>query len=227
VELINEFTVAIPVERAWMLLTDLERIAPCMPGAVLEEVDGDEYRGMVKVKVGPMTAQYKGTASFRELDQPAYRAVLEAKGRDPRGQGTASATITAQLAEEATATRVTITTDLHLTGKVAQFGRGVLAEVSANLLDQFVASLEADVVGAEAAEPAPIAPDWAADSGAATPGDEAAGPTGVRRLPTREVEPVDLLQSAGKPVTKAVVPLVVGLVVLLLLVRRRRRRRAR
>src|SRR5215475_12861988 len=121
-ELTNEFTVGVPVERAWQVLTDVELIAPCMPGAQLQEVEGDEYRGIVKVKVGPITAQYKGAARFLERDEPGRRAVLKADGRETRGQGNASATITATLEADGDGTKVTVLTDLHITGKVAQFG---------------------------------------------------------------------------------------------------------
>src|SRR5882672_11481070 len=145
-ELSNEFVVPVAVDEAWVLLTDVERIAPCMPGAELQEVDGDEYRGVVKVKVGPMTAQYKGVASFRERDEANHRAVVRAEGRDTRGQGNASAIVTATLAPEGGGTHVTLHTDLKITGKVAQFGRGVLADVSSKLLGQFVQALEADVL---------------------------------------------------------------------------------
>ena len=145
-ELAHEFTVAVPVEQAWDVLTDVARIAPCMPGAVLTEVDGSTYHGQVKIKVGPITAQYKGTASFAEKDEAARRVVLKASGRDTRGQGTASATVTAAMAEEAGSTTVSIVTDLSVSGRVAQFGRGVMADVSARLLEQFVHNLEADVL---------------------------------------------------------------------------------
>jgi carbon monoxide dehydrogenase subunit G len=151
-ELNNEFVVAVPVAQAWAVLTDVERIAPCLPGAQLQEVEGDEYRGVVKVKVGPITASYKGAASFVELDEAAHRAVLKAEGRETRGQGNASATITATLVESGESTTVHVTTDLAITGKVAQFGRGVLADVSGKLLDQFVSNLEKTVLGP--AEPA-------------------------------------------------------------------------
>ncbi len=150
-ELTNEFRVGVPVAQAWALLTDVERIAPCMPGAQLQEIEGDEYRGIVKVKVGPITAQYKGKATFIEMDEGAHRAVLRAEGRETRGQGNANATITATLQPDGDATTVTVLTDLTVTGRVAQFGRGVLADVSAKLLDQFVACLEADVLVAEPA----------------------------------------------------------------------------
>jgi carbon monoxide dehydrogenase subunit G len=141
-ELTNDFRVGVPVERAWAVLTDVELIAPCMPGAQLQEVEGDEYRGIVKVKVGPITAQYKGAARFVERDDVAHKAVLRAEGRDTRGQGNANATITATLTPDGDGTAVTVTTDLTVTGRVAQFGRGVMADVSSKLLGQFVDCLE-------------------------------------------------------------------------------------
>lgn len=167
-ELTNEFTVEVPVEEAWAILTDVERIAPCMPGAQLQEVEGDEYRGVVKVKVGPVTAEYRGKATFVERDETAHRAVLRAEGRESRGQGNANATITAVLEAVGGSTKVSVGTDLTITGRVAQFGRGVLADVSNKLLGQFVDSLEATVLsgpaggavaeapGGEAGEPAPV-----------------------------------------------------------------------
>ena len=145
-ELVHEFTVAVPVEQAWDVLTDVERIAPCLPGAELTGVDGGTYHGQVKIKVGPITAQYKGTASFAEKDEAARRVVLKAAGRDTRGQGTPSATVTAGMGADGGSTTVSIVTDLSVTGRVAQFGRGVMGDVSARLLDQFVRSLEADVL---------------------------------------------------------------------------------
>jgi hypothetical protein len=145
-ELNNEFRVGIPPTQAWGVLTDVERIAPCMPGAQLQEIEGDEYRGIVKVKVGPITAQYKGKATFLERDEEAGRLVLRAEGRDTRGQGNANATITATLVPDEGGTKVTVNTDLTVTGKVAQFGRGVLGEVSVKLLNQFVSCLETKVL---------------------------------------------------------------------------------
>src|SRR6267378_3712784 len=117
-ELSNEFVVPVAIDEAWRLLTDVERIAPCMPGAELQEIEGDEYRGIVKVKVGPITAQYKGKASFIERDEANGKAVLRAEGRDTRGQGNANATITAQLVPDGEGTHVTVTTDLTVTGRV-------------------------------------------------------------------------------------------------------------
>src|SRR5206468_8135458 len=154
-ELTNEFRVPVPKQDAWALLTDVERIAPCMPGAELQEVEGEEYRGVVKVKVGPITAQYKGKATFLERDETGGKAVLRAEGRDTRGQGNANATITATLVPDGDGTKVTVATDLAVTGKVAQFGRGVLADVSSKLMGQFVDCLETNVLSSTAAEPPP------------------------------------------------------------------------
>ena len=145
-ELVHEFSVPVPVEQAWQVLTDVERIAPCLPGAELTGVDGDAYHGQVKIKVGPITAQYRGTASFTEKDEARHRVVLKASGRDTRGQGNASATVTAQMAQADGGTTVSIVTDLSISGRVAQFGRGVMGDVSAKLLGQFVRNLESDVL---------------------------------------------------------------------------------
>src|SRR4051794_27347222 len=141
-EIQDSFRVDLPVDEAWRLLLDVERIAPCLPGAQLQEIEGDEYRGVVKVKVGPITAQYKGSARFESIDEAAHSAVLVGTGRDTRGQGNASATVNLALASDGTGTRVDISTDLAITGKVAQFGRGVMADVSSKLLGQFVENLE-------------------------------------------------------------------------------------
>jgi carbon monoxide dehydrogenase subunit G len=244
VELINEFSVGLPVEKAWPILTDLERIAPCLPGAQLQEVEGDEYRGIVKVKVGPITAQYKGKATFTERDDAAHRAVIRAEGRDTRGNGNASATITATLTEENAGTKVVVVTDLSVTGKVAQFGRGVMADVSSKLMDQFVQTLEADVLSAaedaeveakseaqfEAAGRAVAAgilegevPE--APSVSATPTTpEAPATPQTRRIDSAPVEPVDLLGTAGAPMLKRLLPVGGVLLLLWLLLRRRDRR---
>ena len=170
-ELTNEFTVPVPVERAWEVLTDVELIAPCLPGAQLQEIEGDEYRGVVKVKVGPITAQYKGAATFQEQDEPARRLVLKAEGRDTRGQGSASALITVKMSEESGRTHVTVDTDLTIKGKVAQFGRGMIADVSGKLMDEFVHCLEGKL-DAPAAAPAtsstPATATASAGTGAST-----------------------------------------------------------
>jgi hypothetical protein len=164
-ELTNEFTVGVPVERAWEVLTDVELIAPCMPGAQLQEIEGEEYRGVVKVKVGPITAQYKGAARFLDKDEAARRVVLRAEGRETRGQGNANATITATMAPDGDGTTVAVVTDLTVTGRVAQFGRGVLADVSSKLLGQFVDCLEGKLAAGTT-------------EGGAAPGKVAAPPAG-------------------------------------------------
>ncbi|HEV2360500.1 MAG TPA: SRPBCC family protein [Acidimicrobiales bacterium] len=150
-ELRDEFVVATDLERAWDVLTDVERIAPCLPGAELREIEGEEYRGVVKVKVGPITAEYKGAARFARLDRDAHTAVLVAEGREARGQGNASATVTAVLEDDAGGTKVSVVTDLTISGKVAQFGRGVLADVSGKILRQFVDNLESTVLAGDGA----------------------------------------------------------------------------
>ena len=132
-QLVNEFSVSLPIDKAWAILTDVEKIAPCLPGAALEEIDGEVYSGSVKVKVGPIVASYKGKASFIEMDKDAHKAVLKAEGRDTKGQGNASATITAELTAVGDATKVKVSTDLAITGRVAQFGRGVLSDVSSKV----------------------------------------------------------------------------------------------
>jgi uncharacterized protein len=158
-ELINDFTVDVPVDQAWEVLTDLERVAPCMPGAELRDIEGEDYHGVVKVKVGPITAEYRGKVTFVERDEGARRAVLRAQGREVRGQGLANAKITATLEGADASTRVSVVTDLNITGKVAQFGRGVLADVSNKLMAEFVESLEASL------QPSTAAPGEAAAEG--------------------------------------------------------------
>jgi carbon monoxide dehydrogenase subunit G len=212
-ELINEFTVHLPVEHTWALLTDLERIAPCMPGAQLEEVEGEEYRGVVKVKVGPITAQYKGSATFTARDDTGHVAVLRAEGRDTRGQGNAAATITATVSAAGEDSHVRVVTDLTVTGKVAQFGRNVLGDVSAKLLTQFVDRLEADLA-LTGAEPT---------TRPATPGPASAHEP-VRRIDSPAAEPVDLLATAGPTLVRPVVGLSVLLLAVLWLLGRRRAR---
>lgn len=188
-ELTNDFRVGVPVERAWEVLTDVELIAPCMPGAQLQEVEGDEYRGVVKVKVGPITAQYKGAARFVERDEAGHKLVLRAEGRETRGQGNANATITAQLTPEGDGTAVSVVTDLTVTGRVAQFGRGVMADVSSKLLGQFVDCLEHKLLSDTGGSPA-------ADAGAtgATAGH---GPLDIASEGAAAAQEVDLAAEAA------------------------------
>jgi uncharacterized protein len=199
----DEFRVDVPVEEAWRVLLDVERIAPCMPGAQLQEVEGDEFRGIVKVKVGPITAQYKGAARLTEVDDANHRAVIRAEGRDTRGQGNASATVTAALEPDGEGTRVRIDSDVTITGKVAQFGRGVIADVSSKLLAQFVGNLERDVLSGSDAAPA-----------AAT----AAAPGAARTIDAPEAEPVDLFRTAGAPIMRRLIPVVAVVVVVVVVV---------
>lgn len=239
-ELINTFDVSVPIDEAWKVLTDVERIAPCLPGAQLQEIEGEEYRGIVKVKVGPIQAQYKGKATFLERDDVAYKAVLEGAGRDTRGQGNASAIITAQLEPSGAGTRVTVTTDLTVTGKVAQFGRGVLADVSAKLLTQFVDNLEQTVLvddGSSAASDDVAPPASSPASSPATPSPSeptsataaeipTEAPPAIRKIDQPEPEAIDLLGQAGSPLLKRAVPLLgvaVGALIVFGLIRRRRR----
>ena len=228
-ELINTFEVSVPIETAWKVLTDVERIAPCLPGAQLQEIEGDEYRGIVKVKVGPIQAQYKGKATFLERDDVNFKAVLDAAGRDTRGQGNASAIITAQLEAAGESTLVTVTTDLTVTGKVAQFGRGVLADVSAKILTQFVDNLEQtvlvdDSIPAPASDaPAAAAAPVASDAPTAVSAEEA--PT-IRKIDQPEPEAINLLEQAGSPVLKRAVPILgvaIGALIVYGLIRRRRK----
>ena len=185
-QLDHRFVVKAPVDRAWSVLTAVERIAPCLPGAQLTGFDGDSYTGHVKVKVGPITAQFAGRATFVRRDDDAHVAVLRGEGRDTGGKGSASALITATLADAGGGrTECTVSTDLTISGKVAQFGRGALADVSDKLLAQFVENLDALI---------------ASDSG----GESSGGGTATTPSPAA---PVDLLAVAGAPVLKRLVPL--------------------
>lgn len=249
-ELVNEFTVNASIDETWRTLTNLELIAPCMPGAQLTEIEGDIYRGHVKIKVGPITAQFKGQAIFLEQDAEKYRAVLKGDGRDTGGKGNASAIITAQLEPVSpTVTKTVVTTDLTITGKVAQFGRGALADVSDKLLKQFVHNLETQVLSqdaapATAAADAPLAAaqstsvdDAAASPSADAPAAEAPAavapaaetaapkadePPKVRKIDSKPVEPIDLIETAGAATIKRVAPIAALALLLLFLLKRRK-----
>ena len=201
-DLNHQFVVAVPVEDAWRILTDVERIAPCLPGAQLQEIEGDTYRGIVKVKVGPIQAQFKGQANFIERDDVAHKVVLKGEGRDTTGKGNAAAVITAEMtAVDASSTSVTVNTDLSVTGKVAQFGRGAMADISDKLLAQFVVNLNTLI----AEQPAT----------AAAPAVEQAPTDGVRTIESADVAPLDLLSAAGSPILKRALPVVVVVVAVL------------
>jgi len=292
-QLTHDFSVPVGVEQAWEVLLDIERIAPCMPGAALETVDGDDFTGTVKVRLGPIGLTYKGKASFVTKDAASHRAVIDAQGKDARGNGTAKATITATLTGEGSGTAVHVVTDLNITGKPAQFGRGVMVDVGNKLIQQFADCLAgklsepdaggvedsasgevadaaagadavadavvgagvttepgaadpddvgplatADLEGAEqlgTADPDSVAPD-AGPSLAGTAGTPAVEPAAMSeqapepghrpsgyRPPVAEVEPIDLLGSAGPALAKRLAPVAAGvLLVVLLLIRRRR-----
>jgi uncharacterized protein len=247
-ELNNDFKVGVSAPEAWKVLTDVERIAPMLPGAQLQEVEGDEYRGVVKVKVGPITAQYKGKATFVERDEAAGRVVLKAEGRDTRGQGNASAVITATMTPEGDSTKVSVLTDLTVTGKVAQFGRGVLGEVSAKLIGQFVDALEADLASSGSSPAAASAetqgpggptesgvnggdggaPSVAGNGSTSATNGQASTSAGPRKIDSPEAEPLDLLAVAGESTLKRILPaLGVAFALFLVLARRRAHKRNR
>jgi len=204
-DLNHEFTVNVPVAEAWAILTDLERIAPCLPGAQLTEIEGDTYRGQVKIKVGPILAQFKGQASFVSRDDAAHTATLKGEGRDTTGKGNASAMITAELTSVTpTSTKCTVHTDLSISGKVAQFGRGALADVSDKLLAQFSENLN-QLISAAPALSAPVV--------AETPSAPSEQPT-IRKIDGPEVAPLNLLDTAGSTIAKRAIPALIGIAVL-------------
>ena len=210
-DLNHEFIVNVPVNDAWIILTDLERIAPCLPGAQLTEVEGDTYRGQVKVKVGPIVAQFKGQASFVTRDDLAHTASLKGEGRDTTGKGTASAIITAQLTSVTpTSTKCTVVTDLTISGKVAQFGRGALADVSDKLLKQFSENLNQLIASA------PATTTTTAETATTTSAPAAAASPEIRKIESAEVAPLDLLGTAGAPILKRAIPAVVALIVVVI-----------
>ncbi|MET9661384.1 SRPBCC family protein, partial [Streptomyces sp. NPDC006510] len=183
-QLQNSFTVPVPADEAWRTLLDIERVSHCLPGATVEEFDGDTVKGSVKVRVGPITVTYRGTATFLEKDDAAHRMVLSARGNEVRGQGTASATVTAALTDDDGATTVSVTTDLTVTGRPAQFGRGVMSDVSDGLIGRF-----ADCLAQRLSAAQPSAPEQPAADAADT-------------APTGGAEPIDLLREAGGPVAR-------------------------
>lgn len=219
-KLLNEFTVNRPIEETWAVLTDVERIAPCLPGAELQEIEGDIYRGVVKVKLGPVSTAFKGHAQFVERDDAAHLAGLKCQGRDTSGKGNADALITAQLeAVSAETTKCVVATELHITGKVAQFGRGIMGEVSEKLMGQFAHNLNTmlDETAPDTTAPEATTPEAEADTGS-----EPEAPT-VRPIHGPAAEPIELSEVAGRAVLKRLLPLFGGLVLLLLILRRMRK----
>ncbi|WP_420880165.1 SRPBCC family protein [Rhodococcus sp. (in: high G+C Gram-positive bacteria)] len=195
----DQFTVDAPIERAWEVLTDLEGIAPLLPGARMTGREGDDYLGSVKIKVGPVTTEFAGRASFTEKDAQSHTAVIDARGREKRGSGNASATITARLHDEGDATRVTVDTDMKVVGKLAQFGSGMIAQVSAKLMGQFASSLE-DRLAAETRETAAPVPE-----SADRPGAPMVVPPGADVVES-EVEPIDLVALSGVGAARRLLP---------------------
>ena len=236
-QIVNEFTVNRPIDEAWPIICDVERIAPCLPGAQLEEIEGDVYRGKVKVKLGAVATEFKGEAQFVERDDAAHTAKLAAKGRDTKGRGNAAADIYAAAeALSPTSTKCTVTADIHVTGKVAQFGRGIMGDVSKKLMDQFAHNLNTMLDEQEpAGEPAADAPasepsdPGTADSGPAT--SDPAATVGasaepeqpkVRKINGPAAEPVDLADMAGPALLKRIGPAVAAIILIILILRRRR-----
>jgi len=208
IELDNSFTVPVPPEQAWDVLLDVERIAPCMPGASVTSVEGDEVAGQVKVKLGPLSLSYKGTAKFTEKDQANHTISLEASGKETRGAGTASATVQAGLkpADTEGSTVVNIHTSLNVTGRPAQFGRSLLPEVSGKLIAQFAANLEALIIADKGAatETAQEAGADSADEG----GRAAAPPTATQPSAAlaQQEDSLNLIKLVGGPLLKRVIP---------------------
>ncbi len=230
----NEITVPATVEEAWDVLLDVQRIAPCLPGAAIEEGDGESWKGTMKVKIGPITASYEGAIKIAEADERARRAVLQADARDSRGRGGASATITSTMTAVDEGTKIDVETDLRVTGPAAQFGRGVMQDVSAKMMDRFADCLATKMGGPD--EEPPPAPEGVATTAALPddapeppPADEPASsppppPQQQQQQPQEEV--LDLTELSRGAVAKRALPLLAGTVLAvggLLLLRRRRR----
>lgn len=232
-DLNHSITVNQSIAETWKILTDLERIAPCLPGAQLQEVDGDVYKGVVKIKVGPIVATFKGEAQFAERDDANFKATLKASGRDTGGKGNASATITAQLTSlSETSTVCNVVTDLAITGKVAQFGRGAMADISEKLIAQFADNLNTLIDTEGATAPASDASTNAssdeATAGASSASDSAELPR-VRKIEGPAAEPLNLQDVAGGAMMKRILPVLAGLAALGLFLKRvfsRRRKKA-
>lgn len=206
-ELKNSFTVPADIDTAWKTLLDVEAIAPCMPGATLESVDGDEFSGNVKVKLGPVSMTYGGQARFLSKDESIHTAVIEGTGKETRGSGTARANVTtAMVAEGANVTRVDVTTDLTITGKAAQFGRGVMQDVAGRLVGQFATNLEGVIASRTTAAQEEPAAEAASEVGTVSTEPR------VVAAPPQQAEALDLGSVAMGPVLKRAIPVVVVVV---------------
>lgn len=214
----NEFRVTLPVDETWELLTDLPRVARCLPGASLDDVVDGEYRGGISTKIGPISAKYRGSASFVERDDVGHRAIIAAKGREEKGSGSATANITAQLQADDAGTLVQVSTDLAISGRAAQFGRSLLAEVSSSMVAEFVKRLEAMIQGDDGST-------TSNDGAARSQGAPASGPgsTAETRLTAVSDEPENLkvatmialpmLRKAAVPIGAAAVSVLIGLLI--------------
>ncbi len=246
-QLENKFTIEAPIEKAWEALNTPQTIAPCFPGATLTEYEGDTFVGTVKVKLGPISLTYKGKGTYKERDDTNHRVVIDASGRDSRGNGTANATVTGTMvADGPDKTAVTMVTDMTITGRPAQFGRGVISDVADKIIGQFAGCVAEKLAPeVEAAAPAgaaaPAAATAAAGStnGAATAGTTAtatatapattpaAKPAAVPFTPMKSsIDAIDLLDTAGSPVLKRLAPVLGGGVLLFLIIFLIRRSRA-
>jgi carbon monoxide dehydrogenase subunit G len=230
VKLEHSFTVPADLDTVWQAVLDPERVAPCMPGATLTEVDGDAFKGSVKVKMGPISLLYKGSGEFLTKDESSRTVVIKASGKDARGNGTASATVTVTLTAADGETLGAVATDLSITGKPAQFGRGLISEVGGKILDSFATSLAAKLSPLEDAPKLSVVESEAVITGREA-GEEAArhAPAATKpklaAAPDPENEPIDLLSYAGPSVLKRAAPLLAlaGALLAVLALRRRHR----
>ncbi|WP_027947273.1 SRPBCC family protein [Amycolatopsis taiwanensis] len=224
----HEFTVPAPPEQVWKAVTNPESVAPCMPGATLTKVEGETFTGTVKVKLGPISLTYKGSGEFLEADEKARKIVIKASGKDTRGAGTAAATVTVTLAQEDGHTKGKVSTDLNVTGKPAQFGRGMISEVGGKILDQFATNLAERL----SAQEKPAAAEETKAAKAAKPEgapEEPAKPKleAVQPAPQKEAEAIDLFEYAGSSVAKRLAPVLGGVaafLIVLAIIRAIRRR---
>jgi carbon monoxide dehydrogenase subunit G len=236
IELDNSFTVPVLPEQAWDVLLDVERIAPCMPGASVTSIsdDGNEIEGQVKVKLGPLALTYKGTAKFTEKDQESHTIAIEATGKETRGAGTASANVQATLkpADVAGSTLVSIHTSLNVTGRPAQFGRSLLPEVSGKLIAQFASNLEALIsadnataVADEAASPETAAASSPEADGTAADASVAAPPAAAVPVMKQE-ESLNAFKFVVIPVLKRVIPVAAAGAAIALVIRKLTRKKS-
>jgi uncharacterized protein len=213
----HEFTVPVPVEQAWAVLLDVERVAPCLPGATLDIFEGDEFTGRMKVKVGPITVTYRGSAKFEDVDKDAHTLKIQATGKEARGSGTAAATVTARMTPGEGSTTVTVETSFNVTGRPAQFGRGVMAEVGARLIDKFADNL-ARLLSEPTVEPVAAAQQEEERHLSPVPEQDARPAGTLRTSRTPDEEALDLLEIAGQPLLKRLAPIAGGIVLLSILI---------